>query len=100
MLPNFFVREGRCQKIDGHYQQKGVDTLITIDLFKIPENIKTIILLVCDTDFVPVLNEIRSRGIKVILYYFSDRVRNSKFSMSNHILSACDEYFLLTKEYF
>lgn len=26
-IPNFMVREGRCQKIDNIFQQKGVDTL-------------------------------------------------------------------------
>lgn len=26
-IPNFIVREGRCQKVEGNYHQKGVDTL-------------------------------------------------------------------------
>ena len=31
------IREGRCQKIGNTYQQKGVDTLMTIDLSRIPK---------------------------------------------------------------
>ena len=26
------VREGRCQKVDGGFTEKGVDTLLTMDL--------------------------------------------------------------------
>jgi len=33
--PKIIVREGRCQKIKNEYSQKGVDTLITMDLLKI-----------------------------------------------------------------
>ena len=97
------VREGRVQNIDGQFTQKGVDTLLTMDLAEEPSErgINTIILLACDTDFVPILNRIRERHkIKVILYYFMDRQRGSIFSMSNHILTACDVPALLTSEYF
>lgn len=67
----------------------------------IGRKIKSIIFLACDTDFVPILNRIRSNNqIKVILYYFTDRKRGSLFSMSNHILTACDVKVLLTDEYF
>jgi uncharacterized LabA/DUF88 family protein len=100
-IPNFHVREGRCQKVDGKFKQKGVDTLITMDLFDAhKKNINTVILLTCDTDFVPILNKIRQNGMKVILFYFNDFIRHSKFSMSNHILTACDQPVLLTKEHF
>ncbi|MBU2638835.1 MAG: NYN domain-containing protein [Nanoarchaeota archaeon] len=97
------VKEGRLQKIGREFIQKGVDTLITMDLTEetIGRKIKAIVFLACDTDFVPVLNRIRSKdGIKVILYYFTDRKRDSLFSMSNHILTACDVKALLTDEHF
>ncbi len=61
------------------------------------EDIKTIIVMTCDTDFVPILNEIRKSGIKVILYFFNDYIRGSKFSMSNYLLTACDKSVLITK---
>ena len=96
------LREGRCQKIDNIFMQKGVDTLLTMDLFEVvhKKEVETVILLACDTDFVPILNRIREEGIKVILYYFSDFNRKSKFFMSNHILTACDKKILLRKEDF
>lgn len=97
------IREGRLQKIGDNYSQKGVDTLLTMDLCQEPleRKIQNVILLAADTDFVPVLNQLRIKhGVKVILYFFTDRFRNSSFSMSNHILLACDKKILLTKEDF
>ncbi|MFH1587895.1 MAG: NYN domain-containing protein [Candidatus Diapherotrites archaeon] len=97
------VREGRLQKIGKEFTQKGVDTLLTMDLAEEPRErkIQTIVLLACDTDFVPILNKLRNKHqIKVILYYFMDRKRKSAFSMSNHILTACDSKILLSEECF
>jgi len=101
-IPNFTVREGRCQKVDGDYHQKGVDTLFTMDLVDTcrNRNIKKIIVLACDTDFVPILNELRKNSIEVILFYFNDFKRKSNFSMSNHILTACDRRVLIEYEHF
>lgn len=101
-IPNFSVREGRCQKIDNHFIQKGVDTLLTMDLLETvhKKEVKTIIILACDTDFVPVLNRLRQEGIRVVLYYFNDFNRKSRFFMSNHILVACDKKVLLKREDF
>jgi uncharacterized LabA/DUF88 family protein len=104
---NVTIREGRCQrlKIDGEYKykQKGVDTLITMDLMDTPiENpkIKTIILIASDSDFVPVIERLKRLGIKVILYTYFERNRNSKFSTSNKLLSSVNRYVKLTKQDF
>ena len=66
-IPDLVIRQGRCQKDDdGGYHQKGVDTLLTMDLFALqdprdnPDGIKTIIVLICDTDFVPILKKLRN----------------------------------------
>jgi len=102
-IPGFTVRQGRCQKTDNGYRQKGVDTLLTMDLtFRCSKkDIKTIILIACDTDFVPILNHIRKEfKTYVILAYFFDYKRGSKFSMSNHILTACDLKILVNHEHF
>ncbi len=100
--PNFIVREGRCQKIDDTFQQKGVDTLMTMDLLETAHHkeAKTIIILACDTDFVPILKRIKEEGIKVILYYFTDFNRKSQFFLSNHIAAVCDKKVLLKKRDF
>lgn len=101
--PKINVREGRCQKIDNIFQQKGVDTLMTMDLFRIAqqEKIKTIILITSDSDFVPIIKHIKTEhNIKVILVYFTDRKRKSAFSLSNHLWKAVDDKILIRKEHF
>ncbi|MEK6961448.1 MAG: NYN domain-containing protein [Nanoarchaeota archaeon] len=93
-IPGFSVREGRCQFVEGEYHQKGVDTLVTMDLMSaaMQKSVRKIILIACDTDFVPVLNHLRQHHeFEIILYYYTDRERGSSFSMSNHILTACDK---------
>jgi uncharacterized LabA/DUF88 family protein len=99
------VREGRCQKGDkeNDYHQKGVDNLIDIDLMDLCQKnaVKTVLMLICDTDFVPILNKIRKEWqIKVVIAYFTDRIRRSEFSMSNHLLTACDDTLLIEKNHF
>ena len=102
-ISGFTVKEGRCQRLSDGYHQKGVDTLITMDLLSvaIKGDVNKIILFACDTDFVPIIKKIKDEfDIKVILYYYSDFVRGSKFSMSNHLIDACSESFLIDKTYF
>ena len=101
-IRNFNVREGRCQKTDEGFNQKGVDTLLTMDLFDVCNNmnIKTIIVVICDTDFVPILKKLRSLGVEIILFYYTDYIRDSKFSMSNHLFTVCNRNVLLELEHF
>lgn len=96
------IREGRCQKIDNIFQQKGVDTLLTIDLSRIPkkEEIYDVIVLTSDTDFVPIINDLSEDGINVILAYFTDKKRKSGLSLSNHLWRACKDKIRIKKEYF
>lgn len=99
---NVIVREGRVQKLNT-FKQKGVDTLLVMDLMAVAasKRYSTIVLLICDTDFVPIINKlIKEDNIKIVLYYFTDRIRKSKFSMSNELLNACKDKVLLTKEFF
>ena len=106
---NISIREGRCQRIlnekgELEYHQKGVDTLLTIDLGHIKDDfsdIKKIILVSSDTDFCPAIRDIKNRDkIEVILYTYFDRKRRSKFSLSNELISCCSKYFRLVKEDF
>ena len=101
------IREGRCQRIknDGKYsyKQKGVDTLLTMDLMKVPREypkIRQIILIASDSDFVPVIEYLRGLGIEVILYTYFDRIRNSNFSRSNELIKSVSRYVKLKKEDF
>jgi len=101
----FSVKEGRVQKIIGsegeEFTQKGVDTLMTMDLAfskdKFPDA-KKIIMVTSDTDFVPVIKELKRFGIEVILYTYSDAKRNSKFFLSHHLTECCDDVEYLKKE--
>ncbi|MGD9275999.1 MAG: NYN domain-containing protein [Candidatus Pacearchaeota archaeon] len=101
------IKEGRVQKLEINgkpiYKQKGVDTLMTIDLSHIKEDypkIKKIILISSDTDFCPVIQDIKKRGIEVYLFTYFDRIRKSRFSLSNELLTCCSRCFRLTKEDF
>ncbi len=101
------VREGRCQrlKIDGKYKyaQKGVDILISIDLMEVQNkfpNIKELILIACDSDFVPLIQNIMSKDIKVILYTYFERKRDSPFSRYNELLQVCTKWVKLNESYF
>lgn len=100
--PTIHIREGRCQKIDNTFQQKGVDTLMTMDLLRVPKKrgIKKIILLTSDTDFVPIIKDLSDEGIDVILAYFTDKKRKSAFSLSNHLWKACKNKILIKREHF
>ena len=103
----FIIREGRCQrlKIDGEfiYKQKGVDSLAVIDLMNsivdYPE-IKKIIIIASDSDFVPVIESLNKRGIKTILYTFYEKERKTTFSTSNELIKSVHKYVLLEKEDF
>ncbi|MBT4135328.1 NYN domain-containing protein [archaeon] len=103
----FIIREGRCQrlKIDGEFifKQKGVDSLAVIDLVNVLidyPNIKKIILIASDSDFVPVINNLNKRGVKTILYTYYERGRKARFSTSNELIKSVYKYVLLTKEDF
>ena len=95
------IREGRCQRINNTFSQKGVDTLITIDLIRNASQMHNFILVTCDTDFVPAIRDIKEKEkTNFIIYYFKDFVKGSKFSMSDHILDACDKKVLLKRQDF
>ena len=100
-------REGRCQrlKFDGEYKyiQKGVDILLVIDLMRFEKkfpNVKKIILIACDSDFVPAINRLTSEGIEVVLYTYFDRKRGSRFSRYNELLDVCSKWVKLKSEDF
>lgn len=103
------IREGRCQRIKDNegnfiFKQKAVDPLAIIDLMSIPidyPEIKKVILIATDSDFVPVIERLKKLNIKTILYtYYEERNRLSKFSTSNELIKSVSKYILLTKQDF
>ena len=98
------VREGRCQrlKLDGEfvYGQKGVDALAIIDLMSIPfehKDIKKVLLIANDSDFVPAINKLKDLDIEVILYTYYPKKRESSFSRNNELLKTVLKYIRLSK---
>lgn len=101
------IREGRCQRllIDGKavFKQKYVDVLITIDMMRTPlmySDVKRVILISSDSDFVPVIHALKEFGIRVILYTFYEKKRDANFSRSNDLVKSAYKYVLLTKQDF
>ena len=101
------VREGRCQrlKIDGKfiYKQKAVDTLMIMDLMRIPlehKEIKKIILIASDSDFVPIVEYLQKIGLEIILYTHYTKKRSTNFSRSNALLQTVTRYSELSKQDF
>lgn len=101
------IREGRCQrlKVDGKfiYGQKGVDALAIIDLMSIPmdhKEIKKVIFIANDSDFVPAVKKLKQFNIEVILYTYYLKERKSSFSRSNELLKTVSRYVKLTKQDF
>ena len=101
------IREGRCQrvKIDSKfvYRQKGVDALAIIDLMSIPleyADLRKVILIANDSDFVPVVEKVKKLGIDIILYTYYSKNRKSSFARSNELLKTVSRYIRLKKEDF
>jgi uncharacterized LabA/DUF88 family protein len=100
------LREGRCQRYftekgTEEFCQKGVDALVIMDMYDFKDNfpnIKKIILIASDSDFVPVIERMKQKGISAILYTYFDRIRNSRFSTSNHLLSVASKWVKLNEK--
>jgi len=104
---DFIIREGRCQrlKIDGKfvYKQKGVDSLAVIDLVNVVidyPDVRRVIIIASDSDFVPVIDSLKKRGVKTILYTYYEKGRKATFSTSNELIKSVHKYVLLKKEDF
>lgn len=100
--------EGRVQRLrekDGRfvYKQKGVDTVLTMALSSFISDypsIKKIILIACDSDFVPVIGMLINKGIDVILCSYYERKRDTEFSRSHHLIDACTKFVQLSAKDF
>lgn len=100
------LREGRVQKINDNgnttYRQKGVDNLLTKDLCFIQRDysdMDKVILISSDSDFAPILQELKESGLNIILYNYFEKKRNSKFSISNYLIDSSYKWVQLTKKH-
>ncbi len=76
-LKQFQLREGRLRKYydasgNPDFVQKGVDSLLAIDMLKLALKgaIQKSVLISSDSDFVPIVRALRDEGVFVILYYY------------------------------
>lgn len=105
-LKQFQLREGRLRKYydaDGNpdFVQKGVDSLLAIDMLKLALKgaIQKAILISSDSDFVPVVRALRDEGIFVVLYYYKpDDGRYPCFSQE--LYEECDNRIEFKKSHF
>lgn len=86
-LDRFKIREGRLQKINDQFKQKGVDIKLSVDAVKLASTgkIDRAILITGDSDFLPVVEGIEGTGVTTTLCY------DPNLSIHNSIKSAVDE---------
>jgi len=101
------IREGRCQrlKIDGKFifKQKAVDSQMIMDLMRVPldyPEIKKVILIASDSDFVPIIKYLKKLNIEIVLFTHYSRKRESNFSRSNELLNSVSKYVEINKKDF
>jgi uncharacterized LabA/DUF88 family protein len=93
-LPRFEVRCGTLVKRDGDFEQKGIDTLLSIDLVKAATSgkITDAFLIAGDGDFTPAVKAAKESSVNVMLYY-------SKSSCHRSLWQACDERIIINQPF-
>jgi uncharacterized LabA/DUF88 family protein len=93
-IPGFDVRLGTLKKTKDGYRQKGVDTLIAIDMLsKAYENHYDMAVLVAgDEDFLEVVKSVKNTGKRVIGVFFRSHI-------SENLMNSFDRCFIINKEW-
>ena len=93
-LPKFTCRYGYTMYRDGVFMQKGVDTLIVVDMLTLAarRTVDSIKLLAGDRDLMPGVKAAREFGIIVNLFTFDER------SYAKALVNECDNHTLLNKD--
>jgi len=89
-LPRFEVRLGKLQCISGEFRQKGVDTLLSIDMVNLAASgkISDAVLLAGDSDYIPAIKVIKDHGVNITLFHSKNRG-----SYHSALWDICDERF-------
>jgi uncharacterized LabA/DUF88 family protein len=95
-LTRFEVSLGRLQRIDNDYRQKGIDTLLSIDLVELAATgqIGKAILVSGDSDFVPAIKRAKAKGVIVELFY------SPVTYLHTELFEACDDRVQLDAAFF
>lgn len=103
-LKRFQVREGRLSKVYDDskkpiFIQKGVDVLLAIDMIKLilKGAIQRVILIACDSDFVPVVRAIKEEGAIVELFHYG--LEKGDYNASRYLQEEVDDVVELEKKF-
>jgi len=83
------LREGdirkHCGKQDPHFQEKGVDVRLAVDMLKdlYKNKTNTFVVVSSDTDLLPPIREVREMGGKVIYVGFSNKLTKAIIENAN-----------------
>ncbi|MBI5886872.1 MAG: NYN domain-containing protein [Deltaproteobacteria bacterium] len=74
----------------GEFRQKGVDTLLSIDMVNLAASgkISDAVLLAGDSDYIPAIKVVKEHGVNVFLFHSKD-----KKSYHEALWDICDERF-------
>jgi len=93
-LTRFEVRLGRLQIIDGKFRQKGIDTLLSIDLVELAATgqVSKAVMVAGDSDFAPAARRARDKGVIVDLFY------SPSTHVHDELEDACDDRIPIDSE--
>ncbi len=93
-IPRFEVKLGKLQLIGGQFRQKMIDVLISIDMIKksYSNEVKHIILIAGDADFVPAIKEAKDQDVIIHLFYHPS-------SIHNELLDEIDEPHIIDNDF-
>lgn len=93
-LSRFEVKLGELQMIGGQFRQKMVDLLMSLDIIDLSSSkqVKHIIVLAGDADFVPAIKRAKVKGVITHLFYHPS-------SVHNQLLDEVDELHIMNKDF-
>ena len=91
-LPRFQIRYGKLAYRNGEFEQKKIDTLLSIDLVNLAASgkISDAVLVAGDSDFMPAVEVVKGYGVNVILYHSQRRD-----SYHTSLWQMCDERYAI-----
>lgn len=94
LLPNVHLGFGELRGLQRKVRQKGVDTLIAVDMVvgAFSGTYQMGILVAGDADFVPVLEEVKRRGVSVVVAGWS-------VSLAQELQRAADRYIEIQRDW-
>lgn len=95
-LPKYEIRLGRLARRGDDYEQKGIDTLLSIDLVNLAatKQISDAILIAGDYDYVPAIKVVKEHAVNVTLYH--SRIRGNYHDL---LWEICDDRVPISQDF-